>query len=67
MSDDDKKAGKEPEVPTVSGDWTVEELKEGLREDLTDRIKHAMEAIAVDERAGTLPEGLTPWRILRQE
>jgi len=67
LTDDEKKAGKTPDVPTQSGDWTVDGLKEELLEDLTERITKAMEAIAADQRAGTLPEELPPWRILRQE
>ncbi len=67
LTEEEKKAGKEPQVPTTSGDWTIDKLKEDMREDLTDRITHAMEAIAIDEKAGTLPAELTPWRILRQE
>jgi len=67
LTEEEKKAGKEPEVPTSSGDWTIEGLSNDLREDLTERIKGAMEDIAIDERAGTLPVEQPPWRILRQE
>ncbi len=64
LTEDEIKAGKEPEVPTESGDWTVDELKPKIRP----VIANMLEKMIDDGR--TLEDGSVEkadWYQVRQE
>jgi len=69
LSDEEKEAGKEPEVPTKSGDWTVEKLADDeMRGFVESYIERVLQKIEEEEAAGNkLPEGQTAWRLIRNE
>jgi preprotein translocase subunit SecA len=71
LSAEEIKAGKQPEVPTESGTWTVESLSgdirgelEALIEQVSSQHEERSKAIAAGEAAGELPP---LWRVLRHE
>ncbi len=43
LSEEEIKAGKEPEVPTVSGDWTVETLVPKIRPVISDMLERMLD------------------------
>ncbi len=71
LSDDDRKAGKVPEVPTSSGDWTVGTLleeKDGLRDYIANLVDRVLQAIEERETAeGPLSDEQPGWRVMRHE
>jgi len=69
LSDEEKEAGKEPEVPTTSGDWTVESLADDeLREMVEELVERVIETVAQNEREGNqTPRGQGAWRVIRGE
>ncbi len=74
LPEEDIKAGKVPEPPVVSGDWTVDELRTELRDEIESMVARVMDALALRDQVEGLDdddededEELPPWRILRQE
>ncbi|GAB4517950.1 MAG: hypothetical protein Tsb0020_36550 [Haliangiales bacterium] len=72
LSEEEREAGKQPEVPTESGDWTIESLSSEIRgelETLVDRvIEHDRAQRKAAEERGLPTDALPPvWRSLRHE
>ncbi|MCG8417524.1 MAG: preprotein translocase subunit SecA [Proteobacteria bacterium] len=72
LSEDEIKAGKKPEPPTQSGDWTVESLSEQIRKNNVTFIDHVIEHYEEDRKKrqeeGLIDDDTLPlWRFLRAE
>jgi len=64
LSEDEIKAGKEPEVPTTSGEWTMESLSEEVRPVMDRLLERVLDNPRVAENGEV--EHAT-WRTLRHE
>jgi preprotein translocase subunit SecA len=64
----EREAGKEPVIPTVSGDWTIESLAKKLRPEIEDRIERLLNPPAVPPVKDSDPPPEPPrpsWRDVR--
>ena len=53
LSDEEKKAGTEPEIPTESGDWTVESLSERVKPRVEAQVEHFFKKEVATENGET--------------
>ena len=71
LTEDEIKAGKQPDVPTESGSWTIESLSKEIREEvatLIERVTAQYEERSKEMEASSDDGELPPqWRILRHE
>ncbi|ACY17725.1 preprotein translocase subunit SecA [Haliangium ochraceum] len=73
LSDEERKAGKTPEVPTESGDWTVAKLEKETQEEIQTLVTRVAEAYKAQheklaEQEDEDGDDLPPlWRVLRHE
>ncbi|RMH35935.1 MAG: preprotein translocase subunit SecA [Deltaproteobacteria bacterium] len=64
LSEEDIKAGKQPEIPTTSGDWTVDSLKQEVRPLIEDWVARLLDEPRIDANGN---EVRADWRTLRHE
>jgi preprotein translocase subunit SecA len=70
LSEADLKAGKEPVIPTRSGEWTLESLSKELRPEIEERLRRFFEPQVVPPVKDSDPPPEPPkptWRQLRNE
>ncbi|HET6613623.1 MAG TPA: preprotein translocase subunit SecA [Kofleriaceae bacterium] len=69
LTEAEQKAGKVPEVPTESRDWTIDGLAKDVRPMIAEMVERtvALAAERADKEDGQSDGGLPPWRLLRTE
>ena len=71
LSEEEEKAGKEPEAPTHSGNWTIESVASEIRSDMEVLVNGLLDVLAEQTAAGERTqvdeEDHPQWRVLRGE